>query len=173
MLNSFTFIIRGTPFLVQLFIIYYGPLQFNVLVDSPLAPLFKSAFFCALFALTLNTTAYTTNLFYGAIKNLPKADLEAAAVLALSRWQIFITIIIPRFFVRILPAYTNEVIMILKCTSLVSTISILDLMGVIKQTMATTYQTLNCLAIAGIIYLLITFIISTIGKTLYQRYRCH
>ena len=171
-INLFIFIIRGTPFLVQLFIIYYGPLQFNSFINSPFAPLFKSAFFCALLALILNTTAYTTCLFYGAINNLPKADIRSGEVLALNKTQIFIYIILPRFFVRILPAYTNEVIMILKCTSLVSTISILDLMGVIKQTMAVTYQTINCLAIAGIIYLLITMVISFIFKKIYKRYYC-
>ena len=169
--DVFIFIIRGTPFLVQLFIIYYGPLQFHSFATSPLGFFFKSAFFCALLALVFNTTAYTTSLFYGAIKNLPKADIQAAQMLALSKWQTFIYIIVPRFFIRILPAYTNEVIMVLKCTSLVSTISILDLMGVIKQTMAITYQTISCLIIAGVVYLLITIVISTIFKTIYKRYQ--
>ena len=170
LIDIFIFITRGTPFLVQLFIIYYGPSQLSGFSSSAVGILFKSAFFCALLALVLNTTAYTTSLFYGAIKNLPKADIESADALAFSKIQCFIYIIMPRFFIRVLPAYNNEVIMILKCTSLVSTISLLDLMGVIKQTIAVTYQTMTTLAIGGLIYLLLTMAISYSLKLLYKRY---
>lgn len=154
--DTIIFIVRGTPFLVQLFIIYYGPLQFNWLSHSWLGIPFKSATFCALLALILNTTAYTSSLFYGAMKNLPKGEVIAAEAIGLSRWQTLINIIIPRFFTRIFPVYINEVIMVLKCTALVSTITILDVMGVLQQLMVQTYQTIPCLLIAGVIYVILT-----------------
>ncbi len=170
LIDVFIFIIRGTPFLVQLFIIYYGPSQLAGFSASTLGILFKSAFFCALLALVLNTTAYTTSLFYGAIKNLPATDIDSAHAMAFGKIQCFLYIIMPRFFIRVLPAYNNEVIMVLKCTSLVSTISLLDLMGEIKQTIAITYQTMTTLAIGGLVYLLLTIVISYGLRLIYNRY---
>ena len=160
MVDAIIFVIRGTPFLVQLFIIYYGPLQFSWLSHSWLGIPFKSAAFCALLALILNTTAYTSSLFYGAMKNLPNGELVAAEAMGLNRLQTLWNIIIPRFFARIFPVYINEVIMVLKCTALVSTITILDVMGVLQQLMVQTYQTIPCLLIAGVIYVVLTVILT-------------
>lgn len=161
LVNAIVFVVRGTPFLVQLFIIYYGPLQFNWLSHSWLGIPFKSATFCALLALILNTTAYTSSLFYGAMNNLPKGEIIAAESMGLNRWQTLLNIVIPRFFTRIFPVYINEVIMVLKCTALVSTITILDVMGVLKQLMVQTYQTIPCLLIAGVIYVILTVLLTT------------
>lgn len=161
LVNAIVFVVRGTPFLVQLFIIYYGPLQFSWLSHSWLGIPFKSATFCALLALILNTTAYTSSLFYGAMKNLPKGEIIAAESMGLNRWQTLLNIVIPRFFTRIFPVYINEVIMVLKCTALVSTITILDVMGVLKQLMVQTYQTIPCLLIAGVIYVILTVLLTT------------
>ena len=162
LVNAIIFVVRGTPFLVQLFIIYYGPLQFSWLSHSWLGIPFKSATFCALLALILNTTAYTSSLFYGAMKNLPKGEIIAAEAMGLNRLQTLRHIIIPRFFTRIFPVYINEVIMVLKCTALVSTITILDVMGVLQQLMVQTYQTIPCLLIAGAIYVILTIAL-TVG----------
>ena len=170
LVDGIIFFIRGTPFLVQLFIIYYGPLQFSWLEHSVLGIAFKSATFCALLALILNTTAYTSSLFYGAMKNLPKEELVAAEALGMSAWQSLVSIIIPRFFIRIFPIYLNEVIMVLKCTALVSTITILDTMGMLQQIMTQTYQTIPCLLIAGVIYVLLTVSLTGTFKLINHHY---
>jgi His/Glu/Gln/Arg/opine family amino acid ABC transporter permease subunit len=169
-INGIVFIVRGTPFLVQLFIIYYGPLQFSWLSHSLLGVPFKSATFCALLGLTLNTTAYTSSLFYGAMKNLPKGEIIAAKAIGLGRLHTLAHIIIPRFFARIFPVYINEVIMVLKCTALVSTITILDTMGVLQQLMTQTYQTLPCLYIAGGIYVFLTVLLTLALKWFNRKY---
>jgi len=170
-IELFLFIIRGTPFLVQLFIIYYGPLQFPWLSHSILAPLFKSVMGCAILALTLNTAGYTTALFYGAAKNLPAGDTLSAKALGLTQSACFFNIILPRLFIRILPAYINEIIMVIKCSTLTSTIAILDLMGVTKQVIANTYQIFPSLIIAGCLYFLLTLLISVSIKVYYVRIR--
>ncbi len=167
--DTFVFFIRGTPFLVQLFLIYYGPFQFHWMTHSWLGIPFKSATFCALLALIFNTTAYTSSLFYGAMRNLPQDEVTAGTALGLSNWQNYVYIILPRYFVRILPVYKNEVIMLLKCTSLVSTITILDVMGVMRQIMTQTYQTIPSLLIAGIIYLVLAVALNAVMKFFYSK----
>ena len=164
--SVFLFIIRGTPFLVQLFLIYFGPFQFKWFAHSWLGIPFKSATFCALLALVFNTTAYTTSLFYGAMRNLPNEEIAAGSALGLSTWQNYFYILLPRYFLRVLPAYKNETIMLLKCTSLVSTITILDVMGIMRQIMTQTYQTIPCLLIAGAIYLILTLLLNQAMKLL-------
>ncbi|TNF69528.1 MAG: ABC transporter permease subunit [Gammaproteobacteria bacterium] len=164
LVDLYLFIIRGTPFLVQLFIIYYGPLQFPIITDSPFADIFKSAFVCALIALAINTSSYTTALFIGAINNLPKGEIQAAEALGLKDINIFFSILLPRMFYRILPAYSNEVLMVLKCSALVSSISVLDLMGVTRQVMSFSYEIIPSLIIAGVIYMLIALLINIVFK---------
>jgi His/Glu/Gln/Arg/opine family amino acid ABC transporter permease subunit len=157
--DLYLFIVRGTPFLLQLFIIYYGTMQFACIAHSMLAILFKSATYCALLALIVNTSAYTTVLFIGAIENLPQQQIMAAKSLGMSKFNIYKRIILPQMLIKILPVYGNELIMLLKCTAIVSSITIVDVMGAAQQVMAMTYQNLPCLLIAAIIYLIITVII--------------
>lgn len=157
--NLYLFIIRGTPFLVQLYIIYYGQSQLN------------SGYFCALIALAINTSAYTTVLFCGAIENLPKDEMIAANALGMRKTSILFYIIFPRMFKRILPAYLNEILMILKCTALVSSVSILDLMGVTRQVMSSSYKVIPSLIIAGVFYVVMALMIEflfSVSKRYYE-----
>ena len=159
MVDFYLFIVRGTPFLLQLFIIYYGTMQFDFIAHSILAVLFKSAMNCALLALTINTSAYTTVLFVGAIENLPQKEMMAAKSLDISKGNIYKKIILPQIFMKTLPIYGNELIMLMKCSAIVSSITIIDMMGATQQVMAMTYENFPCLIIAAFIYLLSTAII--------------
>jgi arginine transport system permease protein len=170
LLNIYSFFIRGTPLLIQIFLIYYGSGQFAVIRDSFLWPLLKQPFGCAMLALAINTSAYTYELFRGIIASIPKGELQACAALGLSRAQMLHKIIAPRALRMVLPAYSNEVIIILKSTTLASTITLLDLLGVINQLIAQTYETIPLLVIAGVIYLLLTLGIIKLFHIMERRY---
>ena len=153
--NLFLVLFTGTPLLVQFFLIYAGPGQFQWLVDSPLWGLFSNAWFCAALALALNSAAYSTQLFHGAVKAISKGQWESCAALGLSRMQT-LKILIPYALKRALPSYTNEIILVFKGTALASTITIMDIMGYARQLYGTEYDALTIYGIAGGIYLIIT-----------------
>jgi arginine transport system permease protein len=169
--DALVFFIRGTPLLVQIFIIYYGSGQWVWLRSTFLWEILRHPFGCVALALSINTAAYTTALFSGAISSVPAGEIEACQVLGLSRWQMLRRVILPRAWRMALPAYSNEVIMILKSTSLASTITILDLMGVMRQMIARTYEVLPFFIMAGIFYLCLNALIITIFKFLEKKYR--
>ena len=153
--NFYLVLFTGTPLLIQIFLIYSGPGQFEFITQSPLWSLLSNAWFCAMLALALNSAAYSTQLFYGAVKAIPKGQWESCATLGLSRVQT-LKILIPYALKRALPSYTNEIILVFKGTSLASTITIMDIMGYARQLYGTEYDALTIYGIAGGIYLLIT-----------------
>ena len=163
--NLFLVLFTGTPLLVQFFLIYAGPGQFQWLVDSPLWGLFSNAWFCAALALALNSAAYSTQLFHGAVKAISKGQWESCAALGLSRMQT-LKILIPYALKRALPSYTNEIILVFKGTALASTITIMDIMGYARQLYGTEYDALTIYGIAGCIYLSITGIATLLLRQL-------
>lgn len=167
-IEIFVFFIRGTPLLVQLFLIYYGLGQFEWIRESLFWIVLKEPMTCAIIALSINSACYTTILLQGAIQSVPKNEIAACHALGMSKWLAFRRIIFPRAFRLALPAYSNEIIMILKSTSLASTITLLDLMGVTQQLIAQTYETVELYLIAGMIYLIINTILMGMLK-LFQR----
>ena len=163
--NLFLVLFTGTPLLVQFFLIYAGPGQFQWLVDSPLWGLFSNAWFCAALALALNSAAYSTQLFHGAVKAISKGQWESCAALGLSRMKT-LKILIPYALKRALPSYTNEIILVFKGTALASTITIMDIMGYARQLYGTEYDALTIYGIAGGIYLIITGIATLLLRQL-------
>ncbi|QIW16388.1 arginine transporter permease subunit ArtM [Pasteurellaceae bacterium RH1A] len=161
LVNGFITLFTGTPLLIQFFLIYSGPGQFQWLIDSPLWVLFSDAWFCAMLALALNSAAYSTLLFHGAVKAIPKGQWESCAALGLSRIQT-LKILIPYALRRALPSYSNEIILVFKGTSLASTITIMDIMGYARQLYGTEYDALSIYGMAGVIYLVITGIMTVI-----------
>ncbi|MFQ2052365.1 arginine ABC transporter permease ArtM [Aeromonas veronii] len=142
----------GTPLLIQIFLIYYGPGQFEWLKASPLWPLLKQPWFCAVLALALNTAAYSTRLFKGALDAIPAGEVEACRALGFNgRQTLWMKV---RHAARhLVPAYSNEVILVLKGSSLASTITIMDIMGLAQGLNAQTYDTLAVFGVAGGLYL--------------------
>jgi arginine transport system permease protein len=145
-------IFTGTPLLIQIFLIYYGPGQFEWLKASPLWPLLKQPWFCAVLALGLNTAAYSTRLFKGALDAIPVGEVEACRALGFNgRQTLWMKV---RHAARhLVPAYSNEVILVLKGSSLASTITIMDIMGLAQGLNAQTYDTLAVFGVAGGLYL--------------------
>lgn len=167
--NALVFFVRGTPLLVQIFIIYYGSGQWAWLRGTWLWDIFRHPFGCATVALAINSAAYTTALLVGAIRAVPRGEIEACQVLGLSRGQMMRRVILPRAWRMALPAYSNEVVMILKSTSLASTITLLDLMGVMRQMIARTYEALPFFVLAGIFYLLLNAFVIAAFRLLERR----
>ncbi|KMK50835.1 arginine transporter permease subunit ArtM [[Actinobacillus] muris] len=163
--NGFLTLFTGTPLLVQFFLIYYGPGQFQWIVNSPFWSLLSNAWFCAMLALALNSAAYTTQLFHGAVKAIPKGQWETCAALGLNRLQT-LKILVPYALKRALPSYSNEIILVFKGTSLASTITIMDIMGYARQLYGTEYDALTIYGIAGALYLMITGIMTLLLRKL-------
>lgn len=161
LINGFLTLFTGTPLLVQFFLIYAGPGQFEFITQSPLWSLFSNAWFCAMLALALNSAAYSTQLFHGAVKAIPKGQWETCAALGLNRLQT-LKILIPYALKRALPSYSNEVILVFKGTSLASIITIMDIMGYARQLYGTEYDALTIYGLAGAVYLVITGIMTIV-----------
>ncbi|ASU15184.1 arginine ABC transporter permease ArtM [Actinobacillus pleuropneumoniae] len=157
--NGYLMLFTGTPLLVQFFLIYHGPGQFQWIVDSFAWQFLSDAWFCAALALALNSAAYSTQLFHGAVKAIPKGQWETCAALGLSRLDT-LKILISYALRRALPSYSNEIILVFKGTSLASTITLLDIMGYARQLYGTEYDAITIYGIAGAIYLVITGIMT-------------
>ena len=139
---AFIFVFRGTPLLVQIYIVYYGLAQSETLRESILWVFFKEAYWCAIFTFTLNTSAYTAEILRGAIQAVPHGEIEAARALGMPRPLMLRRVIVPRAFRLALPAYGNEIILMLKGSALASTITLLDLTGVARVIIARTFRAL-------------------------------
>ena len=156
---GFIFIFRGTPLLVQIFIVYYGFGQSEALRESFLWPFFKEAYWCAIFTFSLNTSAYTAELLRGAIQAVPHGEIEAARSLGMPRLLMLRRVVVPRAFRLALPAYGNEIILMLKGSALASTITLLDLTGVARVIVARTYAPYELFLMAALMYLALTLLI--------------
>lgn len=170
--RAFIFFIRGTPLLVQIFLIYFGAAQFESLRDTWAWDLLKQPFICAVLALGLNSSAYTTELFLGAVRSVPKGQLEAAAAFAMSWGLQLRRIIAPQAWRLVLPAYSNEVVLLIKSSSLASTITLLDLMGATQQVINETYNTLPWLGVAAVMYLLVNSVLMQAFKIIEKKSAC-
>ena len=166
----YSYIFRGTPLLVQIFIIYFGLAQLEWIRESFLWVVLKEPYSCAILAFTLNTGAYSSEIFRSAFETINKGILEAAEGLGISKINIFFKIKLPIAIKQSLPAYGNEMILMLKGTSLASTVTLLDLTGVAKHIISTTFRPIEVFIVAGSIYLLMTFIIHNFIKFLERRY---
>ncbi len=170
----YIFFFRGTPLLVQIFLIYYGLGQFKAIQESVLwTPVLSQAYWCAIIAFTLNTAAYIAEIVRGAIMAVPTGELEAADALGMSALQKFTRITLPRAFGIMIPAYSNEVIFMLKGSALASTITVMDLMYTSKVIISKTYLTLEIYFAAGIIYLLISWLILALFRGFERSFNKH
>lgn len=163
------FFVRGTPLLVQLFLVYYGLGQFEWLRNSVFWVALSQPMVCALLVLSVNTGCYTSVIFTGAIRAVPKTYYQAAAALGMSRSLSLRRVILPRAFQLALPAYSNEVLIVLKSTSLASVITLMELMGVTQDLISQTYNTLYWYAVAGALYLLLNAIVILVFKYLMRQ----
>lgn len=171
--KSFIYFFRGTPLLVQMYMIYYGAGQFEALRESFIWPVFREAYACALIAFSLNTAAYTAEILRGAIVATPFGEIEAAKACGMSAWLRLRRIILPSAFRRALPAYGNEVIFMLHGSALAGVITIIDLFGAARIVNSRYFVPFESFVTAGVFYLLLTFGIIWIFKRVEFRWHAH
>ncbi len=170
----FTFYFRGTPLLVQMFLIYYGSGQFQGFLDSVgLWYLFQSAWFCAVLSLTLNTAAYSTEIFRGGIQGVPHGEVEAARACGMSGMLLYRRIIIPKALRVSWPAYTNEVIFLMQASSLVSIITVMDITGVAREIAARSFAFYEIFLTAAVLYLIIVYGLLWVFRRIENRINAH
>jgi arginine/ornithine transport system permease protein len=169
----FTYVIRGTPLLVQLFIIYYGLPQFDLIRDSALWPYLRSPWVCAWLAFTLNTTAYTTEMFAGAIRATPMGEIEAARAIGLSRFQVFRDVFWPGAWRRALPQYGNEIVQMMHATALASTVTIVEILRVARDVYTNYLVVPESFGMAAVFYLVLTLILTRGFRMLEKHYLRH
>ena len=167
---GYSYVFRGTPLLVQIFIIYFGLGQIEYFRSTFLWVVFKEPYWCAIIAFALNTGAYTSEILRSAFETIKPGIIEAGKSLGISNKIIFYKIQIPVAIRQSLPAYGNEIILMMKGTSLASTVTIMDLTGVAKHIVSTTYKPLEVFLLAGGIYLFMTFLIHNLIKYLEKKY---
>ena len=166
----YSYVFRGTPLLVQIFIIYFGLGQVEWIRESFLWIVLKEPYSCAIIAFTLNTGAYTSEIFRSAFETINKGIIEAAESLGINKIKTFFKIKLPIAIKQSLPAYGNEMILMMKGTSLASTVTLLDLTGVAKHIISTTFKPVEVFIVAGSIYLIMTFIIHNVIKLLEKKF---
>ncbi len=166
----YTYVIRGTPMLVQLFLIYYGLAQFDAVRESALWPWLSNASFCACLAFAINTSAYTAEILAGSLKATPHGEIEAAKAMGMSRLKMYRRILLPSALRRALPQYSNEVIMMLQTTSLASIVTLVDITGAARTVYSQYYLPFEAFITAGLFYLCLTFILVRLFKLAERRW---
>ena len=167
---GYSYVFRGTPLLVQIFIIYFGLGQIEYFRSTFLWVIFKEPYWCAIIAFALNTGAYTSEILRSAFQTIKPGIIEAGKSLGISNKIILYKIQIPVAIRQSLPAYGNEIILMMKGTSLASTVTLMDITGVAKHIVSTTYKPLEVFLMAGSIYLFMTFLIHNLIKYLERKY---
>jgi len=166
----YTYVIRGTPMLVQLYLLYYGLAQFEAVRESFMWPYLSSATFCACLAFAINTSAYTAEILAGSLKATPHGEIEAAKAMGMSRSKLYRRILLPSALRRALPQYSNEVIMMLHATSLASVVTLIDITGAAKTVTSQYFMPFEAYLTAGLFYLALTFILVRLFKLAERRW---
>ncbi|MDA7965341.1 ABC transporter permease subunit [Ruegeria sp.] len=166
----FSYSFRGTPLLVQLYLIYYGLGQFDFIRESFLWVFLKNAYVCALIAFSLNSAAYASEIIRGAICQVPKNLIETAHAMGMSEFQVIRRIILPIAYRRSIFAYSNEVIFMLHGSVLASTITIIDLLGAGRKLNISYYVTFEGFVTAAVLYMAIVFLISMGFRVIEKKY---
>ncbi|GGZ90433.1 amino acid ABC transporter permease [Ignatzschineria ureiclastica] len=171
-IEAFSYFFRGTPLLVQIYLIYFGLGQFEAVRNSGWLwdNVLTDAYKCALIAFTLNTCAYTIEIFKGALKHTPKGEIEAGIAFGMNKFTLFRRIIFPSGFRRALPAYSNEVIFMLHGTAQASVLTLVDILGWARKVYSITYSPFIPFLIAAIVYLILTFALVAIFRYCERRW---
>lgn len=174
-IELFSYFFRGTPLLIQIYLIYFGLGQFEAVRNSGWlwTHVLTDAYKCALIAFTLNTCAYTIEIFKGALKHTPKGEIEAGIAFGMSKYTLFRRIIFPSGFRRALPAYSNEVIFMLHGTAQASVITLIDILGWARKVYSITYSPFIPFLIAALVYLVLTFGLIMIFRYCERRWLSH
>lgn len=169
--ETYILFFRGTPALVQIFLLYFGAGQFPALRETWLWPLLRDPYWCVVLALGLNSGAYVGRMLAGALANLPRGPVEAASSLGMRRGQIMLTVELPLVVRAVLPAYGNEAILTLKATSLASTVTLLELTGQARNLVSSTYAPYQIFVTVGAVYLALALLFERFFRWAERRLR--
>jgi octopine/nopaline transport system permease protein len=158
--RAYVFVFRGTPLLVQMFLIYYGLPQFRELRFTWVWPFLREPYWCAILALTLNTAAYASEIIRGGLQSVPYGQIEAARAGGFSGFRLFRRIVAPIALRQALPGYTNEIILMIKATSLASIITLMEVTGLAHRLISESFRPVEVFIVAGSIYLMMNFLIT-------------
>jgi len=161
---SFIYVIRGTPLLLQLYFVYYGISQFSFIRESFLWPILREPFWCGIITLTISTGAYSAEILRGGIQSVSQGYIESGKALGLGRVSLFFRIVMPITIRQALPAYGNELILMVKASSLISIVTLMEITGIARTIISKTYAPVEIFLVAGSIYLFINFVITRLVK---------
>jgi len=161
---SFIYVIRGTPLLLQLYFVYYGISQFSFVRESFLWPILREPFWCGIITLTISTGAYSAEILRGGIQSVSQGYIESGKALGLGRVSLFFRIVMPITIRQALPAYGNELILMVKASSLISIVTLMEITGIARTIISKTYAPVEIFLVAGSIYLFINFVITRLVK---------
>ena len=170
---SYIFVIRGTPLLVQIYLIYFGLGSVKFIRESFLWYALKEPFWCGVIALTINTVAYGAEIFRGGIQSIEKSQVESGLSLGFGKFLLLRKIILPIALRKVLPSYGNELILMVKATSLVSLTTYMEMTGIARKIMAKTFAPVEAFIAAGILYLFLNFVMVQFVKYLEWKYNPH
>ena len=170
---SYIFVIRGTPLLVQIYLIYFGLGSVKFIRESFLWYALKEPFWCGVIALTINTVAYGAEIFRGGIQSIEKSQVESGLSLGFGKFLLLRKIILPIAIRKVLPSYGNELILMVKATSLVSLTTYMEMTGIARKIMAKTFAPVEAFVAAGILYLFLNFLMVQFVKYLEWKYNPH
>ena len=175
---AYTYFFRGTPMLVQLLLIYYGAAQWEWMRAAweeghPFWSLFREPFFCALVAFGLNTCAYTVEIVAGSMRNTPHGEIEAAKVMGMTRFKALQRIVLPSALRRMIPSYSNEVILMLQGSAIASAVTLVDLTGAARNVYSRHFAPFEAFIFVGLIYLVLTFALVGLFKLAERRWLAH
>lgn len=168
--QAYSYVFRGTPLLVQLYILYYGLAQFEAVRASIFWVPLSNAYICALIAFTLNSAAYVTEIYRGALLNVDRGEIEAGLACGMTRRQVMWRIIVPQALRMSLPAYSNEVIFLLHASVVASTITVIDILGAGRTLNAQYYVVYEGFLTAAVLYMAIVAVLTLCFRWLERRY---
>jgi octopine/nopaline transport system permease protein len=168
--QAYVFVFRGTPLLVQVFLIYYGLGQFRpFLQELDLWWFFRSPWYCVLLALTMNTAAYGAEIVRGGLQSVPAAQVEAARAYGMSGWTLYRRVVGPLALRQALPSYGNELVLMVKATALGSTVTLMELTGLAHKLNSETFRAFEIFFVAGAIYLAINIVLTQLVGLMERR----
>ena len=170
---GYIFVIRGTPLLVQIYLIYFGLGSIEFIRQSFLWILLKEPFWCGVLALTINTVAYGSEIFRGGIQSITKGQIESGLSLGFNKFMLLRKVILPIALRKVLPSYGNELILMVKATSLVSLTTYMEMTGIARKIMAKTFAPVEAFIAAGILYLFLNFLMVQFVKYLEWKFNPH
>ena len=157
--RGYVLVFRGSPLMIQLFLIYYGLGQFEFVRESPLWWVLRAPYACAVLALALCTAGYTAEILRGGLIAVPHGQIEAGLAVGMSRWTLVRRVIAPIALRHCLPAYSTEAVLLVKSTALASLVTVWDVTGVAQQIIQRTYRTMEVFICAAAIYLVLNFLL--------------